>query len=152
MVGTAHTMYIPCQVKTLWGRPGTAASFLKNVTRLSCADHKHAGYARCLLVWEPTLQVDTLTTPHIHIDEPVPPSFLHLWTFPTRSQMGKTFPTGFFTRARLRSSGRASSSFQYELNPLEWLSLSPPPPLPPTPFDSQQRDRRVLFFSDFSFL
>jgi hypothetical protein len=65
--------------------------------------------------------------------------------------MGKTFPTGFFTRARLRSSGRASSSFQYELNPLEWLSLSPPPP-PPTPFDSQQRDRRVLFFSDFSFL
>jgi hypothetical protein len=66
--------------------------------------------------------------------------------------MGKTFPTGFFTRARLRSSGRASSSFQYELNPLEWLSLSPPPLPPPTPFDSQQRDRRVLFFSDFSFL
>jgi hypothetical protein len=29
MVGTAHTMYIPCQVKPLWGRLGTAASFLK---------------------------------------------------------------------------------------------------------------------------
>lgn len=48
---------------------------------------------------------------HIYIYTPYrrtgSPSFLHLWTFPTRSQMGKTFPTGFFTRARLRSSAAA---------------------------------------------
>jgi hypothetical protein len=66
---------------------------------------------------------------------------------------GKNFPNWIFHACSPSlERGRASSSFQYELNPLEWLSLSPPPLPPPTPFDSQQRDRRVLFFSDFSFL